>query len=301
MLSSSNTREHPRIEPKIDASNGGGLNAAGSLRLHWPEYLMEAGEAGLYLFSACAVATLLWHPASPVHLPNDAVRRMLMGLAMGATIIAIVLSPWGKQSGAHFNPAVTFAFYRLRKVAPWDAVFYSAAQLLGAVSGVAFASLVLQGAPAQKAVRYAATVPGIYGNAIAFVAEVTISFILMSAILFASNHEVLAPYTHYIAAVLVAIYIAFDSPISGMKSPISGMSTNPARTFGPVVYASYWRTLWIYFIGPPLGMLAAAEVFLLARERRLPYCAKLHHHNDKRCIFQHSGPDPNTIAKYQEN
>jgi aquaporin Z len=294
MLSSSNTREHPRIEPKTDVANEGRLSAAGSLRLHWPEYLMEAGEAGLYLFSACAVATLLWHPASPVYLPNDAVRRMLMGVAMGASIIAIVLTPWGKQSGAHLNPAVTFAFYRLRKVAPWDAAFYCAAQMLGAVLGVGLASLVLQGAPSHKAVRYAATVPGIYGDAIAFAAELIISFSLMSAILFASNHAVLAPYTHYFAAVLVAIYIAFESPISGM-------STSPARTFGPAVYASYWHTLWIYFIGPPLGMLAAAEVFLMARERKLPYCAKLHHHNDKRCIFQHSGPNPNTLVKHQQN
>src|SRR3984885_6901994 len=282
MLSSSNTRGHPRIEPTGGKDT---LSAADSLRLHWPEYLMEAGESGLYLFSACAVATLLWHPASPVqrHLASDAVRRMWMGLAMGATIIAIVLSPWGKQSGAHFNPAVTLTFYRLRKVALWDAVFYCAAQLLGAVAGVALASLVLQGAPAHRAVRYAATVPGIYGDSIAFVAELAISFILMSAILFASNDEVLSPYTHYFAALMVAIYIAFESPLSGM-------STNPARTFGPALFVSYWHTLWIYFIGPPLGMLAAAEVFLLARKGKGPYCAKLHHHNDKRCIFRHSGP-----------
>jgi aquaporin Z len=60
---------------------------------------------------------------------------MLMGLAIGATIIAIVLSPWGKQSGAHFNPAVTFAFCRLGKVGSWDAAFYVAAQFLGAVGG----------------------------------------------------------------------------------------------------------------------------------------------------------------------
>jgi aquaporin Z len=268
MPSSSDTRERPRIE------------------LHWPEYLMEAGEAGLYLFSACAAATLLWHPGSPIqpYLPSDAVRRMLMGLAMGATIIAIVLSPWGKQSGAHFNPAVTFTFYRLGKVAWRDAVFYCSAQLIGAVTGVALASLVLQGAPAHKAVRYAATLPGIYGEIIAFVAELAISFILMSAILFASNHQVLAPYTHYFAAVLAAIYIAFESPLSGM-------STNPARTFGPALYGGYWHTLWIYFIAPPLGMLVAAEVFLLARSRKGPYCAKLHHHNDKRCIFHHSGAD----------
>src|SRR5580704_3387994 len=180
MPSNSNTRERPRIEPKTDK---GALSGADSLSLHWPEYLIEAGEAGLYLFSACAVATLLWHPASPVQqsLPSDAVRRMLMGLAMGATMIAIVRSPWGKQSGAHFNPAVTITFYRLRKVALWDAVFYCTAQLVGAVAGVALASLVLQGAPAHKAVRYAATVPGIHGqafyvNTIAFVAELVISF-----------------------------------------------------------------------------------------------------------------------------
>jgi aquaporin Z len=292
MLSRSNTRERPRIEPKIDGADQGTQGVADSLRLHWPEYLMEAGESGFYLFCACAVTTLLWHPASPVqpHLPSDAVRRILMGLAMGATIIAIILSPWGKQSGAHFNPAVTLTFYRLRKVALWDAVFYCAAQLLGAVAGIGLASLVLQGAPAQKAVHYAATMPGIYGETIAFLAELAISFILMSAILFASNHELLAPYTHYFAAILVAAYIAFESPLSGM-------STNPARTFGPALFASYWHALWIYFIGPPLGMLMAAEVLLLARERRSPYCAKLHHHNDKRCIFRHSGPDPTTPAR----
>ena len=130
-----------RIKWKADVANPnayeGALNAADSLRRHWPEYLMEAGEAGCYLFSACALATLLWHPASPLqtYMRNDAVRRMLMGVGMGATIILIVLSPWGKQSGAHFNPAVTLAFYRLGKVASWDALFYCASQLLGAVGG----------------------------------------------------------------------------------------------------------------------------------------------------------------------
>jgi aquaporin Z len=280
MPSSPNTRAVPRIEPETDAP---ALTVVDSLRLHWPEYLMEAGEAGIYLFSACGLATLLWHPNSPIqgYLPSDAIRRMLMGLAMGGTIIAIVVSPWGKQSGAHFNPAVTFTFCRLRKVPLWDAVFYCAAQLLGAVAGVALASLLLRGAPADKAVRYAATIPGIYGVKIAFVAELAISFLLMNAILFASNHRVLAPYTHYFAAILVAAYIAFESPLSGM-------STNPARTFGPALYGGYWNALWIYFIAPPVGMLAAAEVFLLTREREGPMCAKLHHHNDKRCIFRHS-------------
>jgi aquaporin Z len=287
MLIRFNSHERPRIELKDDVTGHGALGAAASLRLHWPEYLMEAGEMGLYLFAACAVATLLWHPASPVqrYLPSDAVRRMLMGSAMGATIVAIVLSPWGKQSGAHFNPAVTFTFCRLGNMAFWDAVFYCAAQFVGAIAGVALASFLLRGAPMETAVHYSATLPGPYGDIVAFVAELAISFILMSVILFASNHRILSSYTHYFAAILVAAYIAFESPLSGM-------SANPARTFGPALYGRYWHGLWIYFIAPPLGMLAAAEVFLLARQSSGSYCAKLHHDNDKRCIFLHSGSPP---------
>lgn len=173
---------------------------------------------------------------------------------------------------------------------PWDAFFYCIAQLSGALAGVALASMLLRGAPAHQAVRYAATLPGIYGDGIAFVAELVISFLLMSAILFASNHQILAPYTHYFAAIMAAVYIAFESPLSGM-------STNPARTFGPAVYAPYWHALWIYFVAPPVGMLVAGEVFLLVRHGKVPYCAKLHHHNEKRCIFCHSETDlipPNT-------
>jgi hypothetical protein len=60
MLSSLSTPERPRIEPQTnvaytDVANKGTLSAAASLRLHWPEYLMEAGESSLYIFSACAV------------------------------------------------------------------------------------------------------------------------------------------------------------------------------------------------------------------------------------------------------
>jgi len=142
------------------------VNASGSLRFHWPEYLMEAGELALYMFVTCALATLLQHPASPVghFIANDFFRRALMGLGMGATVVAIITSPWGKQSGAHFNPGVTLTFYRLGKMDFSDAAFYVTAQFLGAVSGVAIVTLVLRGAPGQAAVHYGAAIPGAYGD-----------------------------------------------------------------------------------------------------------------------------------------
>jgi aquaporin Z len=258
------------------------LGVAASLRLHWPEYLMEASEMSLYMFCICSFATLLQHPASPVRhfFVSSIVRRALMGLAVGATVMTLIISPWGKQSGGHINPAMTFAFYRLGKIRHWDALFYGVAQFSGATSGVALATLLLRGAPGDGTVRYAVTAPGEYGAAVAFAAELAISFILMITVLLVMNHEKLARYTPYFVGSLYAVNITFETPLSGM-------SMNPAHTFGPAVYGGYWHTLWIYFIAPTVGMLAAATVFLRARHGAPSCCAKLDHANNKRCIFRH--------------
>src|SRR5262249_19903863 len=153
------------------------LKAIESIRDHWPEYSMEAGELAIYMFSTCLFATLLQHPASPIRhaIVADVPRRSLMGVAIGMTVIAMIMSPWWQRSGGHFNPALTLAFYRLGKLKPWDALFYPMAQFLGAIAGVSIARFVLRGALANDKVRYAVTAPGMYGNAIAFVAECLIS------------------------------------------------------------------------------------------------------------------------------
>lgn len=243
---------------------------------------MEAGGIGSYLFLVCAFATVVLHPGSPIpqviHTPLF--RRALMGVLIGSAVVAIVTTPWGKQSGGHFNPAMTLTFYRLGKLAFWDMLFYVGAQFAGAIAGVGIAAYVLGDAPRSAAVRYAVTVPGIFGIAGAFAGELVISFILMTTILFASNQKALARYTPYLVGVLYATFITFESPLSGM-------SMNPARTFGSAFRAGYWQAFWIYLIAPTLGMLAASEMFLWARAGIGPYCAKLHHANDKRCIFHH--------------
>jgi aquaporin Z len=269
--------------PSTALQRSDGLSTIASVRHHWPEYLMEAGEAGLYLFVACLVTTLLDHPASIVRqsISSGVARRALMGLVMGATAVAIVISPWGKRSGGHFNPAITFTFYVLGKVEFWDAWLYGIAQFLGAIAGVTLARYVLRGALGNHAVRYAVTAPGVYGSTVAFVAELAISFFLMITVLFSTNHKRLAPYTAYFVGLLIAIYYTFEAPLSGM-------STNPARTLGSALHANYWHALWVYFVAPSIGMLAAGDVFLRVRRGAAPYCAKLHHANNRRCIFHHA-------------
>jgi len=255
------------------------LSVFDSLRKHWPEYLMEGAELGLFMISACIVTTVLDHPASPINrlIPDPLLRRMLIGIAMGLTAISIVYSPIGKQSGAHFNPSVTLTFLRLGKVKPWDAFFYVIAQFAGGLAGVLIAALIIGNEISHHSVNHVATVPGMNGPLVAFLAELVISFVLMSVVLVVSNTKNIARFTGLFAGVLVATYITIEAPISGM-------SMNPARTFGSALPSQTWTYLWIYFTAPPIGMLLAAEIYLRAKGAKSVMCAKLHHQNDKRCI-----------------
>ncbi len=251
-----------------------------SCKQHWPEYLIEGVCLGLFMICAFTFATILEHPASPAHqsLPNALFRRFLMGLAMGTAAIAIIYSPWGKQSGAHINPSTTITFFRLGKINRCDAAFYVACQFSGALLGAAIASLVLSSWVSHPAVNYAVTAPGAGGAWPAFCAEVAITFLLMTAVLQVSNHARLHRFTGICAGLLVAVYITFEAPISGM-------SMNPARSFASALPARHWSDLWIYFVAPLIGMLAASELYLRTRRPSQVACAKLHHENSMRCIF----------------
>ena len=232
------------------------------------------------MISAFGFATLLEHPASPLRqeLTNPLLRRFLMGIAMGGTAIAIIYSPWGNQSGAHINPATTLTFFRLGKVRPSDAAFYIFFQFVGGALGALTASALLASWAAHPAVNYVVTAPGQGGVFVAFCAEIAIAFVLMTAILHLSNDPRLHRWTGLAAGILVATYITFEAPLSGM-------SMNPARSFASAVAARHWGGLWIYFTAPLIGMLAAAEIYLRAKGKSPMACPKLHHANNQRCIF----------------
>jgi aquaporin Z len=252
-----------------------------TIRRHWPEYLIEAAALGLFMVSATVCTILLEHPASPLRraIASGLERRMLMGLLMGATAVAIIYSPWGRRSGAHMNPSVTLTFLRLGKIAPADAAFYVAAQFAGGILAVVLVSLLTREALAHPAVRYASTLPGSAGAAVAFAAEIGISFLLMLTVLVVSNARRVMHLTGIAAGILVACFITFEAPLSGM-------SMNPARTTASALPAGLLHSLWIYYTAPLLGMLLAAEVYVRARGSRAVLCAKLHHDARVGCLFR---------------
>jgi aquaporin Z len=257
------------------------------LAAHWPEYAIEGTCLALFMMSAAAVATLLQHPSSLLAGWSTAplVQRIPMGAAMALTSAALIYSPLGARSGAHMNPAVTLTFLRLSKIAPVDAAGYVLAQFAGGIGGIAIATWAMAGLPAHPAVNYVATVPGRSGPAIAFAAEMVISFLMMLVVLTVSNTPRLARFTGLAASVLVAACII-------VEAPFSGMSMNPARTLGSNAFASIFSTLWIYFIAPPVGMLLASEWYVRRHGHARVRCAKLHHANSLPCIFHCGHKEP---------
>ena len=251
------------------------------MSLHWPEYFIEAAALGMFMISACAFVVLFEHPSSPVHQSFQSAsmfRRALIGLAMGLTAIGIFYSPWGQRSGAHMNPAVTLTFLSLGKIAPWDALFYVMFQFLGGIAGVLAASFLVGPALQDTSVNYAVTVPGPRGSLVAFIAEFAISMLMMSMVLWVSNSRRLSRHTPLFAGALIAAFITFEAPLSGM-------SMNPARTVGSAFLAGEWTALWIYFAAPAAGMLLASVLYRFRHGVHNVFCAKFHHCNNQPCIF----------------
>ncbi|MBM3734202.1 MAG: aquaporin family protein [Acidobacteria bacterium] len=252
-----------------------------ALRAHWPEYLSEAAALGLFMVSACSFGVLLNHPSSPLNqsVESDFARRVIGGIAMGLTALLLIHSPMGKRSGAHMNPAVTLTYWRLGKIQSWDAFWYVVFQFAGGVLGVAIAREMIGDPLSHSAVTYVTTEPGTGGLWAALLAEFVISAILMITVLTVSNHRGLSRFTPYFAATLVALFITFESPVSGM-------SMNPARSAGSAANAMRGAALWIYFAAPLAGMMAASLLYQSRAGLQRVFCAKLHHHNNERCIFR---------------
>jgi aquaporin Z len=176
------------------------------------------------------------------------------------------------------NPTTTLTFLRLAKITIRDAAFYIAAQFVGGICGVLISKLLLGQIIAHSSVSYVATVPGPAGAGIAFVAEAVIACGMMLMVLFATNTPKLARFTGVFAGGLVALYITFEAPLSGM-------SINPARTFASALPSGIWTQGWIYFTAPVLGMFLAAGLFRATNSSTRLACPKLHHGIKQRCIF----------------
>jgi aquaporin Z len=177
-------------------------------------------------------------------------------VAPGLMVTAIILF-MGAVSGAHLNPAVSLAF-ALRGDFPWKRVpGYIVIQLAGATLACLFLRWVF-----GNVEHLGATVPGTgYKNWQALLMEIVLTALLVSVILGTASA---AQNVGAIAALGVGGYIA----LAGLwAAPVSGVSMNPARSFGPALASGYWTSYWVYLVGPVTGALIAVGFAFVLRGR----------------------------------
>jgi aquaporin Z len=186
---------------------------------------------------------------------HGAISRSAAMAAPGLMVMAIILF-MGNVSGAHLNPAVTFAF-ALRRDFPWNRLpGYVVAQLAGAVLACSFLWLVF-----GKVGLLGATEPGAgISDWQAVSVELVLTLGLASTILGTASR---AQNIGHLSAVAVGGYIV----LAGLwSSPISGASMNPARSFAPDLVLGHFDHFWVYVAGPGLGAAIAVGVTWLLRE-----------------------------------
>ena len=247
-------------------------------RFPWPQFLSELIGTAALVLAGLSLVIFMFGSGSPVArmLPSERLRRLMTGFLFGATGSLISLSPVGDSSGAHINPIVTIAFRLMGKLHGRATLVYIAAQMLGAVLGSL--PLLLWGAMGRS-VDFGASVPDPeYPLSRVFLIEIVATFLMVSLLAVFLGFRRIRPFTPVILPLLYAL-------MSWMEGPMSGTSTNPARSLGPAVVSGQWDGWWIFWIGPLIGMLISVVAFSFLASRI--ESAKLYYfESDRRQFFR---------------
>jgi glycerol uptake facilitator-like aquaporin len=224
------------------------------------------------LFSVVTAVRWLRDPGSGVYIASLRPALAVLAGLTAVLLVVLVLSPPGRTSGGHMNPAVTIAVWLMDVFPGASVVPYVAAQLAGSATGVALGRLAWGAPVAAKATRYAALgpAPGINSSAV-FLGECG----CMIGLTVLVGYFLAYPARNRWLPVMIALAVAFIIVLLG---PVTGGVVNPARQFGPAVFAGQTTDLWIYLIAPIVGAVLGAGLHHLLYRRfktRQPLTYKL--------------------------
>ena len=171
-------------------------------------------------------------------------------VAMHFIGLAIVVYAFGKYSMAHFNPAVTVAFFITKHVKGRQLPYYFAAQAIGAFMGSIFVLLVM-GDYANLGTNYPSPTSTVEANVIY---EILTSIFLMGVIYIVVHFKKLGKLT----GVAIGGIIALDVLFFGL---VSGASMNPIRSLAPAVISGVTGDLWLYLTTPFIGTIIVAAIY----------------------------------------
>jgi MIP family channel proteins len=210
------------------------------------------------LFSAAAIAEgigtfiLIFAGTGAVmvdQISGGAITHLGISFVFGAVVAALIYS-LGHISDAHFNPAVTLAFWASGFFPRQKVTAYIVAQALGAIAASGLLRLSL-----GNVAQLGATLP-LKGNWVqSFVLETVLTFILMFVIL-GSGLDRRSPVGF--AGLAIGLTVGLEAAFMG---PITGASMNPVRSLGPALVGNLWQHHWLYWVAPILGAQLAMFIY----------------------------------------
>lgn len=259
------------------------MTAAGQSRkrpvagFHPGEWSAELIGTALLILGGLSAVTFDFAPHSPMTslIPSHSWRLLVTGTLFASTGALVTISPLGRLSGAHLNPAVTLGMWLEGKVHTFDLFGYVTAQCLGAMAG---AELVrrLWGQWALS-VNVGLTQPGSgFTPADGAVTEAGMTALLVLVIFYFVSSTNTMRWTPLAVLVVVAAEV-------WRMAPYTGTSLNPARSLGPAVVIGDWHYYWVYVVGPLSGSILAFAVWSLVP--RAVLTGKLFHDSRYRTIF----------------
>jgi MIP family channel proteins len=182
-------------------------------------------------------------------ISQGAITHLGISSVFGAVVAALIYS-LGHVSGAHFNPAVTLAFWRSGFFPGQRVVPYIVGQCVGAIAASGLLRVTF-----GIVANLGATLPLGDNWLQAFILEMVLTFILMFVI-FGSGLDRRAPIGF--AGIAIGLTVMVEAAVMG---PITGASMNPARSIAPALVAGLWQHHWVYWVAPILGAQLAGWVY----------------------------------------
>jgi glycerol uptake facilitator-like aquaporin len=177
---------------------------------------------------------------------------LVVGAIVGLLVAALIASKPGKASGGHMNPAITLAMWRIGRFPGRAVLPYAAAQFAGSLLGVLAARGVWGSTLAARSVDYGALRPGSgWSGASLFAVEAASMGVIILLVGLSLSVRRLTAALPWVVGGLVGAAIA------GLGT-YTGGSDNPARQFGPAIFAAQYGFLAIYLIAPLVGATLAA-------------------------------------------
>ena len=177
--------------------------------------------------------------------------------AHGFVVIAFIYA-YGHISGTHINPAVTLGFLIAGEIECVAAIGYWIVQFLGGILGAVLLNVVLPN-PGDLGVTILTTEAN--GGAFTVTAtqglivEIILTFFLVNTIF---NTAVSGKAGNF-AGLAIGVGLMFCIVMGG---PLTRASLNPARTLGPAIVSRNYADIWLYFVGPFVGAILAAILYI---------------------------------------